>query len=63
MVSRLRCVLGATCSRQWQWHPNEMYVRPNGETVYLWGAVDQEGEILESFVTKSRDKAAALSNS
>jgi len=28
--------------------------------VYLWRAVDQEGEILESFVTKTRDKQAAL---
>jgi putative transposase len=27
---------------------------------YLWRAVDQEGEILESYVTKTRDKAAAL---
>ncbi|MDP9423609.1 MAG: DDE-type integrase/transposase/recombinase [Pseudomonadota bacterium] len=26
----------------------------------LWQAVDREGEILESFVTKDRDKAAAL---
>ena len=32
----------------------------NGEMVYLWRAVDQEGEILESFVTRKRDKAAAL---
>ena len=32
-----------------------------GEMVYLWRAVDQEGEILESFVTKKRDKEAALS--
>ena len=32
----------------------------NGEMRYLWRAVDQEGEILESFVTKDRDKAAAL---
>jgi putative transposase len=31
------------------------------ETVRLWRAVDLEGEILESFVTKKRDKAAALS--
>ena len=37
-----------------------MYVRLNGEMVYLWRAVDQEGEILESYVTKTRDKAAAL---
>ena len=28
--------------------------------VYLWRAVDQEGEILESFVTRKRDRAAAL---
>ena len=28
--------------------------------VYLWRAVDHEGEILESFVTKKRDKSAAL---
>jgi hypothetical protein len=33
---------------------------PNGEMVYLWRAVDQEGEILESCVTRTRDKAAAL---
>ena len=31
-----------------------------GEMVYLWRAVDQEGEILESYVTKTRDKATAL---
>lgn len=28
--------------------------------VYLWWAVDHEGEILRSFVTKTRDKAAVL---
>ena len=32
----------------------------NVEMRYLWRAVDQEGEVLESFVTTSRDKAAAL---
>ena len=32
----------------------------NGEMHYLWRAVDQEGETLETFVTKTRDKAAAL---
>ena len=36
------------------------YVKINGEMHYLWRAVDHEGEILESFVTKTRDKAAAL---
>ena len=46
--------------RQWKWHLDEMYVKVNGEMVYLWRAVDQEGEILESYVTKTRDKAAAV---
>ncbi len=32
----------------------------NGEMRYLWGAVDHEGEVLESFATKTRDKTAAL---
>ncbi|MEG3166479.1 DDE-type integrase/transposase/recombinase [Sphingomonas sp. PB2P19] len=34
--------------RHWRWHLDEMYVRLNGEMVYLWRAVDHEGEILES---------------
>ena len=46
--------------RHWRWHLDEMYVKLNGEMVYLWRAVDQEGEVLESFVTKARDKQAAL---
>ena len=47
--------------RHWKWHLDEMYVRINGEMHYLWRAVDHEGEVLESYVTKTRDKAAALS--
>jgi putative transposase len=46
--------------RQWKWHLDEMYVKLNGEMHYMWRAVDQEGEVLESYVTKMRDKAAAL---
>ena len=46
--------------RHWRWHLDEMYVKLNGEMVYLWRAVVQEGEILESFVTRKRDKDAAL---
>jgi putative transposase len=45
---------------QWQWHLDEVFVRINGETHYLWRAVDHEGEILESFVTTKRDRRAAL---
>ena len=46
--------------RHWRWHLDEMYVKLNGDMVYLWRAVDQEGEVLESYVTKTRDKSAAL---
>ena len=46
--------------RHWNFHLDEMYVRLNGEMVYLWRAVDHEGEVLESYVTRTRDKAAAL---
>ena len=45
---------------QWQWHLDEVFVKINGVQHYLWRAVDHEGEVLESFVTKKRDKAAAL---
>jgi putative transposase len=46
--------------RQWRWHLDEMYVKINGEMHYLWRAVDHEGEVLESFVTKTRDRKSAL---
>ncbi len=45
---------------QWRWHLDEVFVRINGETHYLWRAVDHEGEVLESFVIKKRDRKAAL---
>ena len=45
---------------QWRWHLDEVFVRINGETHYLWRAVDHEGEVLEAFVTKRRDRRAAL---
>ena len=46
--------------RHWRWHLDEVFVKINGETHYLRRAVDQEGEILESFVTKKRDKKTAF---
>ena len=45
---------------QWRWHVDEIFVRIAGETHYLWRAIDHEGEVLEVYVTKTRDKAAAL---
>jgi putative transposase len=47
-------------SSRWRWHLDEVFVKINGERHYLWRAVDHEGEVLESFVTKTRDKKAAL---
>ncbi|MDP6925744.1 MAG: IS6 family transposase [Rhodospirillales bacterium] len=44
----------------WQWHLDEVFVKINGETHYLWRAVDHEGEVLEAFVSKRRDRKAAL---
>ncbi len=43
-----------------RWHLDEVFVKINGVKHYLWRAVDHEGEILESFVTKRQDKKAAL---
>ena len=44
----------------WRWHLDEVFVRVNGEIHYLWRAVDHEGEVLEVFATKQRDRKAAL---
>ena len=45
---------------RWRWHLDDVFVKINGETHYLWRAVDHEGEVLEVFVTKRRDRKAAL---
>ncbi len=45
---------------QWRWHVDEVFVKINGERLYLWRAVDHEGEVLEAIVTKKRDRKAAL---
>ena len=47
-------------SSRWRRHLDEMFVEINGEMLCLWRAVDHEGEVLESYVTKTRDKKAAL---
>ena len=45
---------------QWRWHLDEVFVRINGETHYLWRAVNHKGEVLEVVATKRRDRKAAL---
>ena len=48
--------------RHWRWHLDEMYVKLKGEMVYLWRAVVNEGEILESYITEhaGQRRSAAL---
>ena len=56
---RKRRIKGRNYSN-WRWHLDEVFVRINGERHYLWRAVDHEGEVLEAFVTRRRDRRAAL---
>ena len=58
-IARKRCKQARSHS-DWQWHFNEVFVKINGERYYLWRAVDHEGEVLESYVTKRRDRKATL---
>lgn len=44
----------------WACHLDEVFVKINGELHYLWRAVDHEGEVLEAYVTKTRNPEAAL---
>ena len=43
-----------------QWHLDEMAVVIGGTRLWLWRAVDSEGEILDMLVQPRRDRAAAL---
>jgi putative transposase len=45
---------------QWRWHLDEVFVRINGKTHYPWRAVDHEGEVLEVYATKRRNRSAAF---
>ena len=43
-----------------RWHLDEMVVKISGQRMYLWRAVDDEGEVLDVLVQKRRNKVAAL---
>src|SRR3979409_282551 len=43
-----------------RWHLDEMIVRIAGKHMYLWRAVDHEGEVLEILVQRRRDRSAAI---
>src|SRR5450631_4515099 len=42
------------------WHLDEVYLKIDGRMVYLWRAVDAEGEVLDVLVQSKRDKRAAV---
>ena len=42
-----------------RWHLDEMVARIGGKRMYIWRAVDDEGEVLDVLVQRRRDKAAA----
>ena len=42
------------------WHLDEVYLKIDGRMVYLWRAVDAEGEVLDVLVQAKRNKRAAL---
>jgi len=43
-----------------RWHMDEMFVSIGGKRVYLWRAVDHEGEVLDCLVQSRRNKRAAI---
>jgi putative transposase len=43
-----------------RWHLDEMVVRIAGKRMYLWRAVDDEGEVLDMLVQRRRDSRAAM---
>ena len=43
-----------------RWHLDEVFVTINGKRMYLWRAVDCEGEVMDILVQSRRNKKAAL---
>ena len=43
-----------------RWHLDEVFVSINGNQLYVWRAVDSEGEVLDILVQLRRDRKAAL---
>ena len=41
------------------WHLDEVFCKINGELVYLWRGVDQDGDTLEVLAQKRRNAKAA----
>ena len=48
------------CKPTGRWHLDEMVVKVGGMRMWLWRAVDDEGEVLDVLLQKRRNKGAAL---
>lgn len=57
MAKRMRRTRSAPHSQR---HLDEMYASIGGRWMYLWRAIDQEGEVLDFLVQSKRDTRAAL---
>jgi transposase-like protein len=55
-----RTCANASPSPHTAWHLDEVYLKIDGRMVYLWRAVDAEGEVLDVLVQSRRNKRAAL---
>ena len=47
-------------SNHWRWHLDEVFLKISRAAHHLWRAVDHGEEVLESVVSKTRDRKAAL---
>jgi transposase-like protein len=68
-VRRWSVKFGLACARRLRrshppadtrWHLDEVFVSINGRIMYLWRAVDCEGEVLDLLIQSRRNKRAAL---
>ena len=59
-VDRQESPSSLTQAARTRWHLDEMVVSIGGRQMYMWRAVDSEGEVLDILVQPGRDKAAAL---
>jgi transposase-like protein len=64
-VNHFGSIVAADLRKRWPkphsiWHLDEVYLKIDGRMVYLWRAVDAEGEVLDVLVQSTRNKHAAL---
>jgi putative transposase len=64
MLPQVRCELcgqasPASAAAGDKWYLDEVFIRIQGELLYLWRAVDQDGVVLDILVQRRRDAGAA----